>query len=60
MPARSEKQRRFIWALRRKYKNKSKTPKKCKWVWGEEWTKLKKESIILDFMQFLNEKYKNR
>jgi hypothetical protein len=46
--------------LRRKYKNKSKTPKKWKWVWGEEWTKLKKESIILDFMQFLNEKYKNR
>ena len=55
MPAKSEKQLRLIWAIRRKYKTKSKTPKKWKWVWGEEWTHLEKESLILRFSEFLNE-----
>ena len=55
MPAKSEKQLRLIWAIRRNYKTKSKTPKKWKWVWGEEWTHLEKESVILRFYEFLNE-----
>ena len=55
MPAKSEKQLRLIWAIRRKYKNRSKTPKKWKWVWGEEWTHLEKESLILRFGEFINE-----
>lgn len=52
MPARSEKQRRFIFAKRRQYGKKKDTPKRWKWVWGEEWTKLK-ESRILDFDCFI-------
>jgi len=55
MPAKSEKQLRLIWVIRRKYKTKSKTPKKWKWVWGEEWTHLEKESVILRFEEFINE-----
>jgi hypothetical protein len=55
MPAKSEKQLRLIWAIRGKYKKKSKTPKKWKWVWGEEWTHLQKESYILKFSEFINE-----
>jgi hypothetical protein len=56
MPAKSKKQLRLIWAIRGKYKTKNKTPKKWKWVWGEEWTHLQKESFILRFEEFINEK----
>ena len=51
MPATSEKQRKLIFSIRNKYKSKFKTPKKWKWVWGEEWTHLK-ESHIYTFQQF--------
>lgn len=44
MPATSQKQLRFIWANRRKYKNRKQTPKKMKWIWKPEWVHLKKES----------------
>jgi hypothetical protein len=53
MPAKSEKQLKFIYALRNRYKSKTKTPKKYKWVWNDEWLHLKKESYILKFDQFI-------
>lgn len=53
MPAKSKAQLGLIFAIRNKYGKKSKTPKKWKWVWGEEWAHLKKESfIITDFSNF--------
>jgi len=52
MPAKTEKQRRFIWAIRRKYGTRKNAPKKWKWVFGEEWSHLAKESHILNFNQF--------
>ena len=33
MPAKSPKQRRFIFAKRNQYGSKKKTPKSYKWVW---------------------------
>jgi hypothetical protein len=38
MPVKSKQQMKFIWALRNKYKSKSKAPKKWKWVFNKEWT----------------------
>jgi ParB-like nuclease domain len=52
MPAKSPQQLKLIWAIRNKYKSKRKSPKKWKWVWGEEWGHLAKESNILNFNQF--------
>lgn len=63
MPAKSQQQLKFIYALRNKYKTKKKAPKKFKWVFDKEWTegvkmkKLpevvdKKESFILTFEKF--------
>ena len=51
MPAKTEKQRRFIFAKRSQYKNKKQTPKKWKWIWGSEWIKLQ-ESKVMNFDQF--------
>lgn len=54
MPAKSKKQLRFIWANRRKYKNKKRTPKKMKWIWKPEWLHLHKESnsYIISYNDF--------
>jgi len=53
MPAKSSKQLRFIWANRRKYKNKKHTPKKWKWIWKPEWIHLKESnSYIMSFAEF--------
>ena len=52
MPATSKQQLKLIWAIRNKYGSKSKAPKKWKWVFGEEWGHLAKESHILNFNQF--------
>ena len=38
MPAKSQQQLKFIYALRNKYKTKKKAPKKFKWVFDKEWT----------------------
>lgn len=38
MPAKSKSQLRLIYAMRNKYKTKSKAPEKWKWVFDEEWT----------------------
>jgi len=50
MPAKTKKQRKFIFAKRRQYKSKSKAPKKWKWVFGKEWAHL--ENIITNFEDF--------
>jgi hypothetical protein len=68
MPAKSQQQLKFIYALRNKYKSKKDAPKKMKWVFDDEWTegvKMKelpktketKESYVLTFEKFnlLNE-----
>ncbi len=52
MPAKTEKQRRFIWAIRRKYGTRKNAPKKWKWVFKDEWGRLAKESHIFSFTQF--------
>lgn len=73
MPAKSQQQMKFIYAMRGKYGTKRKAPKNMKWVFDEEWTsgvKMKKlpktiadkkkkmnESRIMDFGSFVNEKY---
>lgn len=61
MPARSQQQFKFIWALRNKYKSKKKAPKKWKWVFNRDWTddvkykKLpKKLEHLKTFEQFKN------
>jgi len=43
MPSSSEKQRKYVYYLRNKYKSKSKAPEKYKWAFDDEWLKLKKE-----------------
>ena len=52
MPAKSQQQLKLIWAIRRKYGKRKNAPKKWKWVFGEEWGHLAKESHILNFNQF--------
>jgi len=52
MPAKSKQQLKLIWAIRNKYGSKAKAPKKWKWVFGEEWGHLEKESHIFNFKQF--------
>lgn len=51
MPAKSNKQLRFIYAKRGQYKNKKSTPSKWKWIWNDEWLHVR-ESIILSFNDF--------
>ena len=65
MPARSQQQVKFIWAMRNKYGSKKKAPKNMKWVFDEEWTEgIKMKSLpkyaenesIMRFEEF-NEQY---
>lgn len=51
MPSHSEKQRKFIYAIRNRYKKKKDTPKKWKWVWNDEW--LKVQESVLTFNEFI-------
>jgi hypothetical protein len=67
MPSVSQQQAKYIWAMQRKYKNKSSAPKNMKWVFDEEWTKdidfknlpNKKESVVLKFNEFIKEALSN-
>jgi hypothetical protein len=52
MPAKTEKQRRFIFAKRREYGDRKNTPKKFKWIWGKEWEKLAENFRIKRFSEF--------
>ena len=40
MPGSSEKQRKYVYFLKGKYKTKEDTPEKYKWVWNDEWLKV--------------------
>lgn len=64
MPAKSQQQMKYIYAMRNKYKSKKKAPKNMKWVFDEKWTKgvkMKdlpkkiKESFIMSFKSFIKE-----
>jgi hypothetical protein len=67
MPSKSQKQMKYIYAMRDKYVNKKRAPKNMKWVFDEEWTKgikmkelpkkVKNESRIMNFKTFVNESY---
>ena len=62
MPAKSQQQMKYIYAMRNKYKSKRKAPKNMKWLFDEEWTKgvkmkklpnkVKNESHIMNFHLF--------
>lgn len=56
MPSKSEQQRKYIFYLRGKYKNKSDTPEDKKWIWDDNWTKIKKEeSKMSTYNRFFKE-----
>lgn len=64
MPAKSQSQAKYIFAMRNKYGTKKKAPKNMKWVFDEEWTsgvkvgKLPnkvKESRLFGYDSFINE-----
>ena len=52
MPAKSEKQLRLIYAIRNRYKSRSKAPKKWKWVFKKEWGRLEESSSVMSFSEF--------
>ena len=43
MPSKSQKQRRWIFYLRGKYKSKENTPKKYKFIWEKSWEEISEE-----------------
>jgi hypothetical protein len=53
MPSVSTKQRKYILYLRGKYKNKSNTPEKDKWVWNDDWLTIKKENQLKKYKPLL-------
>lgn len=62
MPAKSQQQLKFIYAMRNKYKSKRNAPRSMKWVFNTEWTegvKMKKLPHklheVLKFYDFVNE-----
>jgi hypothetical protein len=53
MPSKTEKQRRYVYYLRDKYKDKSFTPQKYKWIWNDEWLQIKEELMKPYKRQFI-------
>jgi hypothetical protein len=49
MPSSSTKQRNYIFYLRGKYKDKSSTPEKDKWIWDSEWETVKEMERYIPF-----------
>lgn len=45
MPSSSEKQRKYIFYLGGKYKTKSDTPEKFKWIWDSGWESIEEDHI---------------
>jgi hypothetical protein len=43
MPADSRKQQQMIYAKRGQYKSKENTPEDWKWIWNDDWSKVKEE-----------------
>lgn len=61
MPAKSQQQLKYIYAMRHKYASKKKAPKNMKWVFNKEWTdgvkmkslpKFVENESIMTFEQF--------
>lgn len=48
MPSKSDKQRRYIFALRSKYKSKSNTPKEHLWIWEKGWENVQENKKTKD------------
>jgi hypothetical protein len=38
MPAKSQQQLKYIYAMRNKYSDKKRIPKNMKWIFNKEWT----------------------
>jgi hypothetical protein len=49
MPAASHKQQKYIYFLRGKYKTKTDTPEKFKWIWDEGYSKIKERYTPFNF-----------
>jgi hypothetical protein len=45
LPSKTEKQRNYIFFLRGKYKNKSNTPEKDRWIWNSEWETIEEQDL---------------
>ena len=63
MPAKSQQQMKYIYAMRHKYGTKKSAPKNMKWVFDKEWTsgvkmmslpKYAENESILTFQEFIN------
>jgi hypothetical protein len=61
MPACSKQQLKYIFAMRRKYKNKKSAPKHMKWVFNKDWTHDVKVSglptKVKSFQTYVSENY---
>lgn len=61
MPAKSKQQLKYIWAMRRKYKNKKSAPKHMKWVFNKDWTQGVKTTglptKVKNFQSYVAENY---
>ena len=61
MPAKSQQQLKFIFAMRRKYGPKKSAPKNMKWVFDKEWTDVRYKDVpkkkVRDYSEFLKEFY---
>lgn len=56
MPSKTEKQRKYVYFLRGKYKTKKDTPEKYKWVWNDEWLKVEEMKLKkYNPLKFINE-----
>jgi hypothetical protein len=61
MPAKSQQQLKFIFAMRRKYGSKKNAPKNMKWVFDKEWTDVRYKDLpkkkVRNYSEFLKEFY---
>jgi hypothetical protein len=61
MPAKSQQQLKFIFAMRRKYGSKKNAPKNMKWVFDKEWTNVRYKDLpkkkVRNYSEFLKEFY---
>lgn len=63
MPFKSDQQRKYVFFLRNKYKNKQDTPEEHKWIWKKEWTENLSEDIVIPLNPgdiFAHGKFKNK
>jgi hypothetical protein len=64
MPAHSRQQLKYIYAMRRKYKNKKTTPKNMKWIFNKDWTQGVKTTglptKVKNFQTYVSENYSSK